>query len=395
MPSITTKDGVEIFYKDWGKGQPIVFSHGWPLSADDWDAQMMFFLNHGYRVIAHDRRGHGRSSQTADGHDMDHYADDLAALTAHLDLKNAIHVGHSTGGGEVVHYLARHGESRVAKAAIISAVPPLMVKTPANPNGLPKDVFDGFQAQLAANRSQFYRDVAAGPFYGYNRPGAKPSEAVIENWWRQGMMGGAKAHYDGIVAFSQTDFTEDLKKITVPVLVMHSDDDQIVPYVAAGPLSAKLLKNGTLKTYKGFPHGMPTTEAATINEDLLAFSGNSSPGVARFFRDRRRGRPASKGSKGSPDEQSDIREEFAEFIPCDRSDFSLEALSRMSLTLCGLRLLAVIARSECDEAIEFFFTIWHRFAIARDDEFWTKIASPDKSMDHFSARHPFRPGRAD
>jgi non-heme chloroperoxidase len=271
MPSISTRDGIEIFYKDWGKGQPIVFSHGWPLSADDWDAQMMYFLNRGYRVIAHDRRGHGRSSQTADGHDMDHYADDLAALTSHLDLKNAIHVGHSTGGGEVVHYLARHGESRVAKAAIISAVPPLMLKTPANPNGLPKEVFDGFQAQLAASRSQFYRDVAAGPFYNYNRPGAKPSEAVIDNWWRQGMMGGAKAHYDGIVAFSQTDFTEDLKKIAVPVLVMHSEDDQIVPYVAAGPLSAKLLKNGTLKTYKGFPHGMPTTEAATINEDLLAF----------------------------------------------------------------------------------------------------------------------------
>jgi non-heme chloroperoxidase len=271
MPSISTRDGIEIFYKDWGKGQPIVFSHGWPLSADDWDAQMMYFLNRGYRVIAHDRRGHGRSSQTADGHDMDHYADDLAALTSHLDLKNAIHVGHSTGGGEVVHYLARHGESRVVKAAIISAVPPLMLKTPANPDGLPKDVFDGFQAQLAAGRSQFYRDVAAGPFYNYNRPGAKPSEAVIDNWWRQGMMGGAKAHYDGIVAFSQTDFTEDLKKIAVPVLVMHSEDDQIVPYVAAGPLSAKLLKNGTLKTYKGFPHGMPTTEAATINEDLLAF----------------------------------------------------------------------------------------------------------------------------
>jgi non-heme chloroperoxidase len=271
MPSISTKDGIEIFYKDWGKGQPIVFSHGWPLSADDWDAQMMYFLNRGYRVIAHDRRGHGRSSQTADGHDMDHYADDLAALTSHLALNNAIHVGHSTGGGEVVHYLARHGESGVVKAAIISAVPPLMLKTPANPKGLPKDVFDGFQAQLAANRSQFYRDVAAGPFYNYNRPGAKPSEAVIENWWRQGMMGGAKAHYDGIVAFSQTDFTEDLKKITVPVLVMHSEDDQIVPYVAAGPLSAKLLKNGTLKSYKGFPHGMPTTEAATINEDLLAF----------------------------------------------------------------------------------------------------------------------------
>jgi non-heme chloroperoxidase len=232
---------------------------------------MLFFLNHGYRVIAHDRRGHGRSTQTGDGHDMDHYADDLAAVTTHLDLRNAIHVGHSTGGGEVVRYLARHGESRVAKAAMLCAVPPLMVKTPANPGGLPKEVFDGFQAALAANRSQFYRDVAAGPFYGYNRPGAKASEAVIANWWRQGMMGGAKAHYDGIVAFSQTDFTEDLRKITVPVLVMHSEDDQIVPYADAGPLSAKLLKNGTLKTYKNFPHGMPTTEAATINADLLAF----------------------------------------------------------------------------------------------------------------------------
>jgi non-heme chloroperoxidase len=271
MSFVKTKDGVEIYYKDWGKGQPIVFSHGWPLSADDWDAQMLFFLNHGYRVIAHDRRGHGRSSQVADGHDMDHYADDLAAVTAHLDLKNAIHVGHSTGGGDVVHYLARHGESSVSKAAIISAVPPLMVQTAANPKGLPKKVFDDFQVALAANRSQFYRDVAAGPFYGYNRPGAKISEAVIENWWRMGMMGGAKAHYDGIVAFSQTDFTEDLKKISVPVFVMHSEDDQIVPYVAAGPLSAKLLKNGTLKTYKDFPHGMPTTEAATINADLLTF----------------------------------------------------------------------------------------------------------------------------
>ena len=271
MTTIKTTDGVEIYYKDWGSGQPIVFSHGWPLSSDDWDAQMLFFLNHGYRVIAHDRRGHGRSSQTGEGHDMDHYADDLAAVTAHLDLKKAIHVGHSTGGGEVVHYLARHGESRVAKAAILCAVPLLMVRTPANPNGLPKEVFDGFQIQLAANRSQFYRDVASGPFYGYNRPGAKSSEAVIQNWWRQGMTGGAKAHYDGIVAFSQTDFTEDLKRIAVPVLVMHSEEDQIVPYVAAGPLSAKLLKKGTLKTYKGFPHGMPTTEAATINTDLLAF----------------------------------------------------------------------------------------------------------------------------
>jgi non-heme chloroperoxidase len=271
MPTVATRDGIEIYYKDWGKGRPIVFSHGWPLSSDDWDAQMLFFLNHGYRVIAHDRRGHGRSSQTGDGHDMDHYADDLAAVVTHLDLEEAIHVGHSTGGGEVVHYLARHGEGRATKAAIISAVPPLMVKTPANPNGLPKEVFDGFQTALAANRSQFYRDVAAGPFYNYNKPGAKPSEPVIQNWWRQGMTGGAKAHYDGIVAFSQTDFTEDLKKINIQVLVMHSEDDQIVPYVASGPLSAKLLKNSTLKTYKGFPHGMPTTEAATINADLLAF----------------------------------------------------------------------------------------------------------------------------
>ena len=268
---ITTKDGVNIFYKDWGSGQPIVFSHGWPLSADDWDAQLLFLVSKGYRVIAHDRRGHGRSTQTSDGHDMDHYADDLAALTSHLDLKKAIHVGHSTGGGEVARYLGRHGESRVAKAVLISAVPPLMVKTAANPGGLPKEVFDGLQAQLAANRAQFFYDVPAGPFYGYNRPGAKPSQGIIWNWWRQGMMGSAKAHYDGIVAFSQTDFTSDLRKISVPTLVMHGDDDQIVPYADSGPLSAKLLKNGKLKTYKGFPHGMPTTEAATINKDLLAF----------------------------------------------------------------------------------------------------------------------------
>jgi non-heme chloroperoxidase len=271
MPTITTQDGTEIFYKDWGAGQPIVFSHGWPLSSDDWDPQMMFFLQHGYRVIAHDRRGHGRSAQVADGHDMDHYADDLAALVAHLDLRDAVHVGHSTGGGEVARYLGRHGEDRVARAALISSVPPLMVQTGDNPGGLPKSVFDGFQAQLAQNRSQFYRDLPTGPFYGFNRPGAKPAEAIVENWWRQGMAGGAKAHYDGIVAFSQTDFTEDLKKITVPVLVMHGDDDQIVPYADSAPLTADLLRNGTLKTYPGFPHGMPATEAETINADLLAF----------------------------------------------------------------------------------------------------------------------------
>jgi non-heme chloroperoxidase len=271
MPTITTADGVEIYYKDWGSGQPIVFSHGWPLSADDWDTQMLFFLNNGFRVIASDRRGHGRSTQTGDGHDMDHYADDLAAVIEHLDLKDAIHVGHSTGGGEVTRYLGRHGESRVAKAVLISSVPPLMVQTDANPEGLPKSAFDDLQAQLAANRANFYRALASGPFYGYNRPGAEPSQAIIDNWSRQGMMGGAKAHYDGIVAFSQTDFTEDLKKISVPVLVMHGDDDQIVPYADSGPKSAALVQNGTLKTYKGFPHGMPTTEAETINADLLEF----------------------------------------------------------------------------------------------------------------------------
>jgi non-heme chloroperoxidase len=271
MPTIKTSDGIEIYYKEWGEGQPIVFSHGWPLSADDWDQQMLFFLKHGYRVIAHDRRGHGRSTQTCGGHDMDHYADDLAALTAFLDLKEAVHVGHSTGGGEMVRYLGRHGEKRVAKAVLISAVPPLMVKTPGNPGGLPKEVFDGFQDAVASHRAQFYYDLPAGPFYGYNRPGAKPSQAVIWNWWRQAMMGGAKDQYDGVVAFSQVDFTEDLKKITVPVLVMHGDDDQIVPYGDSAPLSAKLLRNSTLKTYKGFPHGMPTTEADTINADILAF----------------------------------------------------------------------------------------------------------------------------
>src|SRR6201991_2947351 len=229
MSTITTKDGIQIYYKDWGSGQPIVFSHGWPLSSDDWDAQMMFFLKHGYRVIAHDRRGHGRSTQVSDGHDMDHYAADLAAVVNHLDLQKAIHVGHSTGGGEVIAFLARQGQSRAVKAAIISAVPPLMVKTDANPEGLPKSVFDDLQAQLAANRSKFYRDLPEGPFYGFNRPGVKSQESAIANWWRQGMMGGAKAHYDGVVAFSQTDFTADLKKITVPVLVMHAEDIQGFP----------------------------------------------------------------------------------------------------------------------------------------------------------------------
>jgi non-heme chloroperoxidase len=232
---------------------------------------MLFFLAHGYRGVASDRRGHGRSTQTSGGHDMDHYADDLAAVVEHLDLKDAIHVGHSTGGGEVVRYIARHGESRVARAVLISSVPPLMVQTEANPGGLPKSVFDDLQAQLAASRSEFYRALPSGPFYGFNRPGVEPSEAIIENWWRQGMTGGAKAHYDGIVAFSQTDFTEDLKTISVPILVMHGEDDQIVPYADAGPLSAKLVQNGTLKSYPGFPHGMPTTEAATINADLLAW----------------------------------------------------------------------------------------------------------------------------
>jgi non-heme chloroperoxidase len=269
--TVTTKDGVRIFFKDWGSGQPIVFSHGWPLSSDDWDAQMLYFANRGYRVIAHDRRGHGRSSQPDEGHDADHYADDLAALTEHLNLKNAVHVGHSTGGGEVARYIGRHGEARVAKAVLIGAVPPIMVKTPDNPGGLPKSAFDGMQAQLAANRSKFYLDLAAGPFYGFNRPGVKPDEAIIQNWWRQGMTGGAKAHYDGIVAFSQTDFTPDLKRFTVPTLVMHGDDDQIVPIADSALLSAKIVKHATLKVYKGFPHGMPTTQAETINEDILAF----------------------------------------------------------------------------------------------------------------------------
>ena len=271
MSTITTNDGTEIFYKDWGRGQPIVFHHGWPLSSDDWDAQMMFFVEQGYRVVGIDRRGHGRSSQVSDGHDMDHYAADAAAVVEHLDLRNAVHIGHSTGGGEVTRYVARHGKGRVAKAVLMSAVPPLMLKTPSNPGGLPIEVFDGWRNSLAANRAQFFRDVPSGPFYGFNRPGAKPLEGVIENWWRQGMMGGAKAHYDSIKAFSETDFNEDLKSIDVPTLVMHGDDDQIVPYKDAALLSVKLLKNGTLKIYPGFPHGMLTTHTDVINQDLLAF----------------------------------------------------------------------------------------------------------------------------
>jgi non-heme chloroperoxidase len=271
MGTIKTKDGTEIYYKDWGKGQPIVFHHGWPLSADDWDNQMMFFLAHGYRVIAHDRRGHGRSTQTADGNDMDTYAADVAELATALRLDNAIHVGHSTGGGEVARYVAQHGKGRVAKAALISAITPIMLKSDKNPGGTPIEVFDGFRAGLAANRSQFYIDIPAGPFYGFNRPGAKVVQGCIDNWWRQGMMGGAKAQYDCIKALSETDQTEDLKKITVPVLVMHSEDDQIVPFADAGPLAAKLLPRGTLKVYKGLPHGMPTTHADIINPDLLAF----------------------------------------------------------------------------------------------------------------------------
>lgn len=272
---ITTKDGAKIYYKDWGPktAQPIHFHHGWPLSSDDWDAQMLFFLQQGFRVVAHDRRGHGRSSQIATGHDMDHYAADASAVVEELDLKNAVHIGHSTGGGEVARYVAQYGlrGGRVAKAVLVSAVPPLMLKTDANPGGLPIEVFDGFRSALAANRAQFFRDVPAGPFYGFNRPGAKVLEGVIQNWWRQGMMGSAKAHYDGIKAFSETDQTEDLKKITVPTLVMHGDDDQIVPIEDSAKLSIKLLKNGTLKVYPGYPHGMLTVNADVLNADLLAF----------------------------------------------------------------------------------------------------------------------------
>lgn len=273
MNFITTKDGVNLFYKDWGArdAQPLVFHHGWPLSADEWDNQLFFFLEKGYRVIAHDRRGHGRSSQTDGGNDMDTYAADVAALVEGLDLKGAVHIGHSTGGGEATHYVARAKPGRVSALAIVAAVPPIMVKTSTNPGGLPIEVFDGFRADLAANRAQLYREFASGPFYGFNRPGAKVNQHLIENWWRQGMAGSAKAQYDCIKAFSETDFTEDLKAVSVPTLVMHGDDDQVVPYEDSAPLSVKLLRKGTLKTYKGYPHGMCATHAEVVNTDLLAF----------------------------------------------------------------------------------------------------------------------------
>ncbi len=273
MDTITTRDGVKIFFKDWGprNAQPIVFHHGWPLSADDWDNQMMFFLQKGYRVVAHDRRGHGRSTQTDSGNDMDTYAADLIQLAAALDLKNAIHVGHSTGGGEATHYAARAEKGRIGKLVLIGAVPPVMVKSASNPGGLPIEVFDGFRTKLIDNRAQFYRDIAAGPFYSYNREGAKPSPGVIDNWWRQGMMGGAKAHYDCIKAFSETDFTDDLKSLAIPVLILHGEDDQIVPIADSARLAIKLVRNGTLKTYPAFPHGMATTHADIINADMLAF----------------------------------------------------------------------------------------------------------------------------
>ncbi|BBW21211.1 alpha/beta hydrolase [Enterobacter kobei] len=275
MAFVTTKDGVNIYYKDWGpkEAQPIVFHHGWPLSADDWDNQMLFFLAEGYRVIAIDRRGHGRSDQVSEGHDMNHYAADASAVVESLDLHNAVHVGHSTGGGQVARYVAKYGQpqGRVAKAVLVSAVPPLMVKTENNPGGTPIEVFDGFRSALAANRAQFYLDVASGPFYGFNRDGAEVSQGTIQNWWRQGMIGSAKAHYEGIKAFSETDQTEDLKAITVPVLVMQGDDDQVVPYKNAALLQDKLLANSVLKIYPGFPHGMHTTHAETINADILAF----------------------------------------------------------------------------------------------------------------------------
>src|SRR5262245_28321587 len=279
--TIPLRDGTELYYKDWGSGQPIVFHHGWPLSSDDWDAQMLFFLAQGYRVIAHDRRGHGRSSQTATGNEMDTYADDVKQLAKHLDLRNAIHVGHSTGGGEVARYVARADKGRVAKAVLIGAVPPIMVKSTNNPGGTPIEVFDGFRSALLANRAQLFRDVPAGPFYGFNRPGAKVSQGTVDNWWRQGMMGGAKAHYDCIKAFSETDFTEDLKAINVPVLIMHGDDDQIVPIADSALLSAKLVKNGTLKVYPGLPHGMATTQSELINRDLLAFIRGESVAASK------------------------------------------------------------------------------------------------------------------
>ena len=275
MSFVTTADDVQIFYKDWGPkdAQPIVFHHGWPLSSDDWDAQMLFFLSKGYRVVAHDRRGHGRSAQVADGHDMDHYAADAFAVAEALDLKNAVHIGHSTGGGEVARYVAKFGEpaGRVAKAVLVSAIPPLMLKTVDNPEGTPLEVFDGFRAALAGNRAQFFRDVPSGPFYGFNREGATVHEGVIQNWWRKGMMGSTKAHYDGIKAFSETDQTEDLKAITVPTMVLHGEDDQIVPIAASAEKSVELLANGTLKTYPGFSHGMLTVNADVLNADLLAF----------------------------------------------------------------------------------------------------------------------------
>jgi non-heme chloroperoxidase len=282
MSTITTQDGTQIYFKDWGpkNAQPLVFHHGWPLSADDWDAQMLYFVAQGYRVVAHDRRGHGRSSQVSDGHDMDHYAADAAAVVEHLDLRNAIHISHSTGGGEATRYVARYGQkqSRVAKLVLIGAVPPLMVKTAANPGGMPVEVLDGLRQQYAANRAQFSLEFASGPFYSFNRPGAKVSQGVIQNWWRQAMMGSTKAHYDGVKAFSETDFTEDLKAITVPTLVMHGDDDQIVPIANSALLSVKLLKRGVLKVYEKFPHGMCTTHAEVINADLLSFFQSSESG---------------------------------------------------------------------------------------------------------------------
>ena len=282
MPFITTRDGTEIFYKDWGPkdAQPIVFHHGWPLSADDWDAQLMFFLGEGFRVIAHDRRGHGRSTQTDTGNEMDTYAEDVKELARALDLQNAVHIGHSTGGGEVAHYVARAEPGRVSKAVLIGAVPPIMLKTDANPGGLPIEVFDQFRTGTAQNRAQFFLDIASGPFYGFNRTGVPPIQGVIDNWWRQGMMGGIKAHYDCVKAFSETDFTEDLRTIDVPVLLLHGDDDQVVPIADSALIGIKLLKHGRLKVYPGLPHGMATTHADEINKDLLAFIKGEPVGQA-------------------------------------------------------------------------------------------------------------------